>query len=63
MIKEKTYRKYMKRIETLMDLDPKPHTKNGKELIRLARAAEIYEKVKWPLNHTKRRLRADLVSK
>jgi antitoxin component HigA of HigAB toxin-antitoxin module len=58
--REKTYRKYLNRIEKLISLDPASHTKNGKALIRYARAVEKYEKIHFPLDHTKRRLRGDL---
>lgn len=63
MLREKTYKKYLKRIEVLMRLQPKAHTKNGRELLRIARALEKYEKVKFPINHSKRKLRADLVDR
>lgn len=55
IIKEKTYRRYIKRIARMMML-PKLSLKHRKELIRLAIAAEKYEKVKWPLNHTRRQI-------
>lgn len=61
MRREKTYRRYMKRIEKLIEIDPKPHTKNGKELARLVRAVEIYESIHFPITHSDRRLRADLI--
>lgn len=63
MIKEKTYNRYMRRITRLMALNPRPGTPKGKELLRLAKAAEHYEKAHWPLNHSKRKLRADLVDR
>jgi hypothetical protein len=55
LIKEKTYKRYMVRIDRLMSM-PKLSLKHRKELIRLATSAERYEKVKWPLNHTRRRV-------
>jgi hypothetical protein len=48
LIKEKTYKRYMVRIDRLMSM-PKLSLKHRKELIRLATSAERYEKVKWPL--------------
>lgn len=60
MIGKKTYRKYMRRIKVLMDLDPPAHTKDGKELLRLAKKVEVYEKQHYPLDHSRRKLRGDM---
>jgi antitoxin component HigA of HigAB toxin-antitoxin module len=63
VISEKTYRRYLRAITVLMDLDPKPGSKTAKRLISMAKKVETYEKVKYPLDHTHRKLRADLVYK
>lgn len=43
------YIKALKRIETLMDLDPDPDSKDGSELIRLVSEVETYERRIYPM--------------
>lgn len=60
LIKEKTYNRHIKRLSKLMDMNPQPHTKNGRELLRLAKLCETYELVHWPIDHGKRKIPGNL---
>lgn len=62
-MKHKTYARRIKRLTRLMSYDPKADTSKGSEVLRLAKQCEVYERIHFSINHSKRQVRADILDR